>query len=297
MVDRAGLLFGLVAYVWWGLVPFYFDWVSVVPAADLLAHRIIWSGVLLAGVLTWMKRWGDVRSCLRSPKTRLYLLATTLLIALNWRVYIHSVVTKQVIEASLGYFILPLVSILLGLLFLQERLNNLQWAAVILAAMGVALFVHHLGRLPWIALTLAGSFSLYGFLRKKMAIDGMVSLSIETLLLAPFAAGYLLVRAAQGEASMTLDDLGLDALLLFSGVVTTVPLYCFGEAARRLPLTVLGFMQFLSPIIALLVAVVRLGESFGPEKQRSFAFIWTALVLFTWSMFRRAEPREFSQRR
>jgi chloramphenicol-sensitive protein RarD len=295
-VDRAGLMYGLVAYVWWGLVPIYFAAVSEVSAPDLLAHRIVWSALLLAGVLTWTKRWREVRDCLRSRRTRLYLLATTTLIALNWLVYIESVVTKQVIEASLGYFILPLVSILLGLVFLQESLNNLQWSALALATVGVVLFVHDLGRLPWIALTLAGSFSLYGFLRKKLAIDGMVGLSIETLLLTPLAAGFLAVRTVEGHGSMALDTPMLDALLVFSGVVTTVPLYCFGEAARRLPLTVLGFMQFLSPTIALVVAVVRLGESFGPEKQRSFAFIWAALALFTWSMMYRREPREMSRK-
>lgn len=286
-MNRAGLLYGLVAYIAWGLVPIYFDEVSAVATLELLAHRIVWSALLLAALLTWMKRWPEFRGCLRSPTKRAYLLATTLLIGSNWLIYIHSVLTKQVIESSLGYFILPLVSILLGVVFLQERLNNLQWTAVALATVGVSLYVHHLGRLPWIALSLAVTFSLYGFLRKKLAIDGMVALAIETLLLMPVAGTYLLIQTFEGHGAMNEGDVRLNLLLLLSGIVTTVPLYCFGEAARRLPLTTLGFLQYLSPTLALVVAVVRMGESFGPAKQRSFVFIWAALLLFTWSLFMR----------
>lgn len=288
-MDRTGFLYGMVAYVAWGLVPLYFGAVSSVPAIELLAHRIIWSVILLAGLLTWRKRWEDVRACLRSRVSRHYLFATTLLIGLNWGIYIHSVVTKQVIEASLGYFILPLVSILLGLLFLGERLNNLQWFAVALASVGVGLYVVHLGTLPWIALSLAGTFSLYGFFRKKLNVDGIAALAIETMLLAPFAASYLFWLTLQGEGAMGLDNPSLSGLLVLSGLVTTLPLYCFGEAARHLPLTTLGFLQYISPTLALVVAVVSMGEPFGVEKQRSFAFIWAALLLFTWSLFLRRE--------
>jgi chloramphenicol-sensitive protein RarD len=283
------LLYGLAAYGIWGLVPLYFDAVKTVPAPEMLAHRIVWSVVFLAGLLTLARRWSEMRRCLRSPPVMIRLLSTTILIALNWLVFIHGVITGQVVQTSLGYFILPLVSILLGLMFLGERLRPLQWAAVALAAAGVANLVFRAGEVPWIALTLGVSFSIYGLLRKQVAVDGLVGLSIETMLLSPIASGFLLWLAFTGQSTMGAHTRTLDVLVLFSGVVTTVPLFCFGEAARRLPLTTLSFLQYLSPSLALLVAVTYLGEDFGPEKQLSFAFIWAALLVFTFASIRSAQ--------
>jgi chloramphenicol-sensitive protein RarD len=277
-VDRPGLVFGIVAYVWWGLMPLYFREVQTVPAWELLAHRVVWSAVLLAGFLTAMRRWPEVARCLRSPATFGLLLVTTLLLAANWLGYIYAATTDQLVQASLGYFILPLVSVVLAMVFLGERLRGGQGIAVLLAAAGVVNLVARGDDVPWLALTLAISFSFYGLLRKKVGVDGLVGLSVETLLLAPFAAGYLLVLG--GDGKMGTEGVGLDVLLVLSGVVTTVPLFCFGEAARRLPLLTLSFMQYLSPTLQLLLAVFRNGEPFGPEKQLSFALIWVALLLY-----------------
>jgi chloramphenicol-sensitive protein RarD len=280
-VEREGLLYGLAAYVIWGVVPLYFAAVKEVPAIEMLAHRIVWSVVFLSALLTLTRRWSEVRRCLASGPNMRRLLATTILIAVNWLVFIHGVNIGQVVQTSLGYFILPLVSILLGMVFLGERLRPFQWLAVALASAGVANLVFQAGDFPWIASILAVSFSLYGLLRKQVAVDGLIGLSVETMLLLPLAAGFLLWLASTGKSSISTHTATLNVLVLLSGVVTTVPLWCFGEAARRLPLITLGFLQYLSPSLALIVAVTCLDEEFGPEKQWSFAFIWAGLAVFT----------------
>jgi chloramphenicol-sensitive protein RarD len=287
---RAGLLFGVGAYVFWGLMPLYFERVMDVPPLELLAQRIVWSFLLLAVLITLMRRWREVRRCLSDPRVRRLLLATTVLIALNWLAYITAVAEGRVIEASLGYYILPLVSVILGTVFLGEKLRPLQWAAVALAAGGMVQLVAIEKGIPWIAFTLAVSFSLYGLFRKQAGVDGLIGLTVETLLLGPIALGYLVWLAVSGKASMGRGDLSLDLLLLLSGVVTTIPLFCFAEAARRLPLTTLGFLQYLSPTLQLILAVTRLGESFGPAKQVGFGLIWAALVVFTVASLRGGPP-------
>jgi chloramphenicol-sensitive protein RarD len=221
---------------------------------------------------------------------RRLLLATTVLIALNWLTYITAVAEGRVIEASLGYFILPLVSILLGTVFLGEKLRPLQWAAVALAAGGMVQLIAVEQGMPWIAFTLAVSFSLYGLFRKQAGVDGLIGLTVETLLLGPIALGYLLWLAASGKGTMGQGNHSLDLLLLLSGVVTTIPLFCFAEAARRLPLTTLGFLQYLSPTLQLILAVTRLNETFGPAKQVGFGLIWAALVVFTVASLRGGPP-------
>ncbi len=287
-MDRAGLFFGIAAYTWWGLMPLYFREVDRVPAGELLAHRIVWSAVLLVIFLSAARRWPEVLRCLRSPRIFGSLAITTLLLGANWLGYIHAATTGQLVQASLGYFILPLVSVVLALVFLGERLRTAQWLAVALASAGVLNLVAQGDGVPWLALTLAISFSFYGLLRKKTAVDGLVGLSIETLLLVPVAAGYLLWLGADG--TMGSEGAWLDGLLMLSGVVTTVPLFCFGEAARRLPLLTLGFMQYLSPTLQLLLAVFRNDEPFGPIQQASFGLIWLALAVYTLVTLRNAGP-------
>ena len=290
-LDRAGLFYGLAAYTWWGLMPFYFEQVDKeVAALELLAHRIVWSVLLLALLLTALRRWPGVRRCLGSMKTLRLLAVTTVLLAVNWLAYIWCAITDQLVQASLGYFILPLVSIVLGLVFLGERLRGVQWLAVGLATAGVVIPVVHAGEFPWLALSVAITFSVYGLLRKRLNIDGLTGLTVETLLLAPLSLGYLLWLCYSGTGVMGQKSHWLDAMLLLSGVVTTVPLYCFGEAARRLPLTVLAFMQYLSPTLQLLLAVARRGEGFGPVRQFSFALIWLALAVFTLSSLQNRRP-------
>jgi chloramphenicol-sensitive protein RarD len=286
------VLYGLAAYGWWGLVPLYFKAVAELPAVEILAHRIVWSVLFLAAVLTWVRRWPEVVRCFREPRILLALLASTLLIALNWLVYIHSVVSGQLVQSSLGYFILPLISIALGMLWFKERLRPLQLAAVAIAAAGVVEMARAKGELPWIALVLAFSFGFYGLLRKRAPVDSLVGVSVEVVLLLPAAAGYLLYLGATGTQNLGAHGASTDLLLYLSGVVTAVPLLCFGQAARRLPLSGLGFMQYLSPTIALLLAVALYGEEFRRDEAVSFALIWAALGVYSLDTVRALRRRE-----
>jgi chloramphenicol-sensitive protein RarD len=277
---RSGLLYGLAAYGLWGVVPVYFNALAFVSPVEMLAQRVAWTAVLMAAVLTPAGRWGDLARCLRPGPVLRTLLASTALIATNWLTYIYGVVTHQLVEASLGYFIAPLASVLLGRLVLHERLRRLQLAAILLAAAGVLLEVAAQGRLPWIALALAGSFSTYGLLRKRVPVDGVLGLSVETLLLLPPALAYLGYEAAGGTLVFGHTDRRTDVLLALSGAVTAVPLICFAQAARRLPLATLGFLQFLSPTVAMLIAVLVFREPFTAGRAWSFAFIWAGLAVF-----------------
>lgn len=283
---REGLLYGLAAYGWWGLVPLYFDAVRTVPPREVLAHRVVWSVLFLALLLTLAGRWPELRRCFRSPRVLTALAVSAALIAVNWFVYIYSVVTRQITQASLGYFITPLVSVLLGLVFFRERLRPWQWLAVGLVAGGVGLMTLAADTFPWIALCLAFSFGFYGLLRKTLPVDGVVGLAVETLLLLPPAVGYLIYLGREGQLTLGSRGVGLDALLALGGVVTTVPLVCFVQAARRLPLSTLGFLQYLSPTLQLVLAVTLYGEAMGPDRLGSFVLIWTALGLFTWDSVR-----------
>ncbi|MFO0966489.1 MAG: EamA family transporter RarD [Gemmataceae bacterium] len=291
---REGLVYGLVAYGWWGLVPLYFRLlIGRVGSFDILAHRILWSMVFLALVLRVTGRWVKVRKVLRLRPVVLVLAVTTVLIAVNWLCYILAVEWRQVVQASLGYFITPLVSVVLGMVFLKERLRRLQGLALVLAATGVLGLALLVGDWPWIALALAFSFSFYGLLRKRLPIDGLVGLSVETMFLVPpallfFAISWLITPADAWEF-----DLGFALLLACSGVITAVPLLCFGQAAQRLPLSTLGFLQYISPTVQFFLAVLVFHEDFTLEQLYCFLFIWSGLVLFTidsYRLYRRVTP-------
>lgn len=282
---REGLLYGLAAYGWWGLVPVYFKAVAALPAVEVLAQRIVWSLGFLALLLTWGGRWKEVAGCWRDRRLLLMLLGSTVLIALNWFAFIHGVSTGQILQTSLGYFMLPLVSVVLGMVFYRERLRPFQLLAVTLGAVGVLTLTVTRGQWPWIALTLAVSFGFYGLLRKKAHVDGLVGLSVEVILLFPVATGYLAWLGATGELALGTYGAGMDVLLLLSGVVTAVPLLCFGQAARRLPLTTLGFLQYLSPTLALVLAVVFFGEPFAEREALSFGCIWVGLAVYSADVF------------
>jgi chloramphenicol-sensitive protein RarD len=285
---RAGLLYGLAAYGWWGLVPIYFKAVADLPALEILAQRVVWSVAFLAPILAGAQRWRDVARCFRDRKVLLTLLGSTALIACNWLAFIYGVTAGNITQTSLGYFILPLVSIALGMVCFKERLRPIQLAAVVVAAAGVAELTRANGELPWIALVIALSFGFYGLLRKRAPVDGLVGLSVEVVLLLPFAAGYLGYLGLAGELSLGAWGAATDLLLLLSGVVTAVPLLCFGQAARRLSLSSLGFLQYLSPSLALVLGVVLYDEEFGAKEAISFGLIWAALVLYSFDLLRAA---------
>jgi chloramphenicol-sensitive protein RarD len=276
---RSGLVYGFAAYGLWGVMPLYFHAVTDVPALELVSHRVLWSVLLLAVVLAFLGRWTALLRCLRVPRTRWLLVASTLLIASNWYAFIHGVNTGQVVQNSMGLFVTPLLSVLLGVVFFRERLRPVQWLALGLAAAGLVYQVVALGEWPWIAFYLAGSFAAYGLIRKVAPVDTLVGLTAETLLLLPAALAALAWWGSRGRLSLGAHGPALDALLVASGAITAEPLFCFGQAARLLPLSVLGFLQYLAPSLQFLLAVLVFEEPFRPAQQVSFGMIWAALAL------------------
>jgi len=283
---RVGVAYGLAAYLAWGLVPIYFKAVAQVAPLEVLTHRVIWSVALLAGLMLARRRVRLVLEAARSRRTMVTLLGTTVLIACNWFIFIWSVANNHVLQASLGYYINPLVNVLLGVVFLKERLRPGQTVSVVLAATGVTYLALSYGRLPWIALMLAGSFGLYGLLRKTAPVGSLVGLTVETTLLAPLAVGYALYLWMTGNGSFARGDLGIDGLLALAGVVTAVPLLWFTSAARRLRLTTMGFLQYLAPTGHFLLAVLAYREQFTAAQAVTFVCIWAALAIYSFDTVR-----------
>ncbi|MFG0252794.1 MAG: EamA family transporter RarD [Phycisphaerales bacterium JB038] len=277
---RVGVVYGVLAYGAWGLVPIYFRAVSTAPALEVLMHRVAWSVVLLALLMFLRKQWGVAREALRHRRTILTLLLTSVLIAINWYVFIWSVEHERVLEASLGYFINPLVNVLLGFVFLRERLRRLQLLGLALAALGVAAQTYLVGSLPVVSLILATSFGMYGLLRKTARVESLVGLTMETTVLLPIALAYLIWVGARGEGMFLTQSWPMDALLVFAGVVTAVPLLWFAAAARRIQLTTMGFLQYLAPTGHLFCALYY-GESLAWQRLLAFGFIWIALVVYS----------------
>ena len=291
----AGFLAGIGAYGTWGLIPGYFKAVAAAPPLELLAHRVVWAIVLLLVLLKQQGRLGDLREALRPGRTLAMLSASTVLIAVNWLVYIWAVVGGRVLEGSLGYFINPLVNVVLGVLVLKEKLERAVVLAVAMAGLGVAWLTLSIGHPPWVSLTLAFSFGSYGLLRKLAPVGAVVGLAVETLLLFPFALGYLAWARGSGRLTFLAGDLGLDALLVLAGPLTAIPLLLFTAAARRLPLSTLGFIQYLSPTLQFLLAVFLWGEPLGPERAVAFACIWSGLLIFTVHSLRRGAPEPLTE--
>lgn len=274
---RTGILYALATFGAWGLNPFYFKAVDEIPAIEVIAHRVIWSSLLLAGLITVGRQWPQVRAAIMARRTLATLFLTSLIIGANWLIYIHAMDTSQVLQASLGYYINPLVNILFGRVFLAERLSPAQMVAVAIAAAGVLILAIAFGEPPWLALGLAGTFATYGLLRKLARVEALPGLFIETVFLLPAAFALLLVIGTRfGHA-----DLTTDLLLMAAGPVTALPLLWFTAAARRLKLSVLGFFQYLSPSCQFLLAVFAFGEHFGPAHYVTFACIWIAIAIFT----------------
>lgn len=280
-VARAGVAYGVAAYGLWGIFPLYFKAIKTVPTLEVLAHRVIWSLAFLVVLMLWRHNWPAARQALRSRQTLLILCATTLLIGGNWLVFIWAVANGHVLQASLGYFVNPLVNVLLGLLFLRERLRRGQTISVLLAAVGVGYLTLKLGQFPYLALFLALTFGSYGLLRKIVKVEAMAGLTVETALLAPAAIAFLGYQMYHGQAVFGAGSLTLNLPLLSAGFVTAIPLLWFTEAARRLRLATLGFLQYLSPTGHFLCAVVIFGEPFSSTHLIAFGFIWTALAIYS----------------
>ena len=284
-LDRKGFALGIAAYGLWGILPIYFKALRAVPSVDIVAHRIVWSVPVLALLLTIAGAWGEVRTAIRNRRTLLLLAVTALLIGGNWLLYVYAVNSGHILAGSLGYYLNPIANVLLGRIVLKEKLSKLQWAAVALAAAGItALAAGALGQL-WISLILCFSFATYGLLRKIAPVDSVAGLAIETMLLAPFAAGWLVWSFASGQP--TFGEAGTDvALIAIAGILTTVPLLLFTAAARRLPYSTLGMLQFLAPTFQFLLAVLVYGEPFTTSHAIAFGAIWGALALYILALIR-----------
>ena len=278
---RRGLLYGAAAYGLWGLFPLYWPLLEPAGAVEILGHRVLWSAITISLVVTLMRRWGAVRAVWRDRRSRLLLTAAAVVISLNWSIYIYGVNSGRVVETSLGYFINPLVTVLMGVVVLSEKLRRLQWAALGLAGGAVVVLTLDYGRLPWIALVLAFSFGTYGLLKKQAGVDPVSSLTIETVVLAPVAAAYLVWLGLQGDSGFVAHGADHTALLMTTGLVTVIPLLFFGAAAIRLPLVTIGLVQYLAPVIQFLLGVFWYHESMPAARWIGFTLVWIALVVFT----------------
>ena len=277
---QIGIGYALLAFSAWGFIPIYWKLLNTVPSMEILTHRMVWSVFFLLGLLAVQKRLGEFRELFHSPKYIFILLGTATLLGGNWFVYIYGVNTNQVIETSLGYFISPLLVILLGAVFLRERLNIWQVVAVGFAALGVLNFLWEFDSLPWIALSLAFTFSFYGLLRKMIPVKPLVGLLMETVLLAPFAAVMIVVWNVDGTGNIG-GDWRIVIFLVGAGVVTSLPLLWFTNAGKRLRYTTLGFIQYMTPSIQLLIGVYLFHEPFTSTHSITFGLIWAGLVIFS----------------
>ena len=276
---NAGIWYALGAYVLWGLFPIYWKWLQHVPAIQLIGHRIGWSFILLMVVIFATGQWTKFRSVLTRRMLGVYSIAG-LLLSVNWLVYVWGVNNGYIVETSLGYFINPLLSVLLGMIFLRERLRPAQWFPVGLAALGVIYLTVAYGSLPWIALTLAFSFGVYGLVKKISPLGSLYGLTLETGLVFLPALGYLLYIESTGQGAFGHTGVVSDLLLVGAGAVTTIPLLMFASAAKRIPLTMVGIMQYIAPTLQFLLGVFVYNEPFTTQKLIGFSMVWVALIVF-----------------
>ncbi len=276
-----GVLYAALAYTAWGLLPVFFKQLSHVNAFEIVLHRMVWALVFLLCVLTVLKRWAWLRQVAREPRVLLAFAVSALLLTVNWSVYVWAVQHDQVLDASLGYFILPLVNVAMGFAFLQERPRPGQWLAVAVAGAGVLWLTLQAGRLPWVALLLAISFGIYGLLRKLAKLGALEGLTLETLLLSPFAVGLLAWWTWHGQGALVQGDPATLGWLLLGGPLTAIPLLLFAAGARRIPMATLGILQYISPSLQMLLGVWLYGEAFAPARAVGFYLIWLALLLYS----------------
>ncbi|MDQ6861845.1 MAG: EamA family transporter RarD [Verrucomicrobiota bacterium] len=284
--ERTALLAGIGAFGFWGIIPIYWKFLASVPAAEILAHRFVWTTAFLVSLLTWQGRWAEVRAAMRTRRTMFYCLASGIAISCNWLMFIWAVNVGRVLETSLGYFMTPLVNVLFGAFFLRERLTRLQVASVILATVGVLNLAFGYGRVPWIALGLCVSWGFYGLLRKNSGTAAIPGLFFETTMLLPLAIVFLVFLHVRTGGIFGVPHWGLSLLLISSGFVTGLPLVWFGYAARHLRLTTIGFLQYIAPSGTFFLGVFLYHEPFTRAHLITFSLIWIALAMFTYEMIR-----------
>lgn len=278
---RRGLLFGFAAYGMWGAFPLYWPLLEPAGAAEILAHRVLWSGITMGLLMVLLRRTTHLRAIWRARRVRLVLTIAAAVITVNWVTYIWGVNNDRVVETSLGYFINPLVTVLMGVVILHERLRPLQWMALGIASVAVVVLTLDYGRLPWVALILAFSFGSYGLCKKTANVGATESLAYETAVIAPFAAAYLAWLAGTGESNFASHGLPHALLFLTTGVVTAVPLICFGAAATRVSMVTLGLLQYLAPVLQFALGVLWFHEDMPAGRWVGFVLVWVALVIFT----------------
>ncbi|MCQ8889462.1 EamA family transporter RarD [Pseudoalteromonas carrageenovora] len=290
--QRKGGIFACLAFFMWGLAPIYFKQIQHVSAFEILTHRVVWSVVFLVLVVSVLKYWDKVKRIVVQPKIMFMLLITSSILGFNWGLFIWAVNNNHMLDASLGYYINPLLNVLLGMLFLGERLRKLQGFAVFLAFAGVVLQLVSFGSFPVVAFSLATSFAIYGLLRKKLPVEALPGILLEALILLPVALIYWWVMAPTPTSDLVVNDWHTNALLISAGIITTLPLLCFTGAAKRLQYTTLGFFQYIGPSLMFMLAVVFYNEVFDAERVITFACIWSALAIFTWDSYHQSRKRK-----
>jgi len=283
---RRGLAYGVAAYGLWGIAPLFWKLLADVSWVEILAHRAVWGMFAFAAIVWLAGAAPSVIAALRDRRVVAAMALSGVLLVINWGTFVAAVAAGHILEASLGYYINPLISVAFGMIALRERMRPLQWLAIGLASTGVAILTWRAGRLPWISLVLATSFGAYGLVRKLARVESLAGSTVETALLAPIAAIYLAVLAARGEGQLGHASTGTELLLLATGVVTVAPLLCFTSAARRLPLSTVGFLQFIGPSTQFVLAVALYGEPLAHDRLITFVLIWLALVAFSIDLIR-----------
>jgi chloramphenicol-sensitive protein RarD len=284
--NNSGIYNAVSAYVMWGIAPLYFKLIAEIASTEILVHRVVWSSLFLFVIILMMRKWRLVADIVKQPKLLAKLAITSAILAVNWFLFIWAINNDHLLDASLGYFINPLFSVALGVIFLNERLRKWQLFAVALAVIGVAIQLVIIGSLPLVSLALAASFGTYGLLRKQMFIDSFVGLFIESMLMLPIALVYWTLFIDSATANMLSNEFNLNFLLILAGIVTTAPLLCFTAAAKRLTLSSLGFFQYIGPSLMFFLGVFYYQEALQPAKLATFAFIWAALLIFSVDSFR-----------
>lgn len=278
---RKGILYAAACYSAWGLFPIYFKALHSIPSLEILLHRMVWALVFLLLVLAARRQWNWIRNVVRQPKLLAGFAASALLLSANWFLYIWAINNDRIVDASLGYFMTPLVNVFLGFILLKERLRSVQWFAIACAGLGVLWLGWQTGHPPWIALVLATTFGMYGLLRKTAALGALEGLSLETMLLFPFALAYLIYLALHGQSAFLQTTTATQFLLLAAGPITAIPLLMFAAAARRIPLATLGLMQYISPTIQLFIGIWLYNEQFSHDRMLGFLGIWAGLLVYS----------------
>ena len=287
----AGIAFGLVAYGIWGFFPLYFRQLGQLSPLDILSNRAAWACAFVGLLLTLNRRWGNVLAVFRHPRQLAMLALAALLVGSNWLMFLWAVAHQQVVASSLGYFLTPLVSVLLGLAVLKERLNRLEWVAVALALAALANEIVTLGNLPWVSLFLAATFGCYGLVRKQVPVDAISGLWLETLAMLPLCGIYALYQAQQGHMVFALQDVSTATLLIGAGIITALPLMAFAAATQRLDLATVGMLMYINPTLQFATAIWVFGEALQPARLVSFGLIWIGLFVFSWSMWEKVRDR------